>query len=318
MTKSVNLKSKFLGGMVGCGVGDAIGELAFSYDDLPTLRAVVERRDTLTYTDDTAMAIGLAESLVAVGKIEPRQLGETFRSNYVREPWRGYAMGPPSIFDRVEREAVSYTEAARELFGGEGSYGNGAAMRVAPVGLFFHDDDDLYEQVRRSASVTHAHPLAIDGAALIAWAVARAVDLSPEEPLDREAFVRGLLDFARTDELRSRLEDMATSLEEKSPDGVVGLWLGPGVAAHRSVPFALYAFLRYPDSFESCLFCAALHSGDRDTVGAMAAAISGAYLGVEAIPDAWRRKLERVDYIGSLAESLLQSSEVWSERSLEA
>ncbi|MFP4345759.1 MAG: ADP-ribosylglycohydrolase family protein [Anaerolineales bacterium] len=311
MTESVNLKSKFLGGMVGCGVGDAIGELAFSYSELPTLRAAVGRRDILTYTDDTAMAIGLAESLAAVGKIEPQHLGETFRANYVREPWRGYAMGPPSIFERVKREGVSYTEAASALFGGEGSYGNGAAMRVAPAGLFFHDADDLYEQVRRSASVTHAHPLGIDGAALVAWAVARVVDLSPEEPLDREAFVRGLLDFARTDELRSRLEDMATSLEEESPAGVVGLWLGPGVAAHRSVPFALYAFLRYPDSFETCLFCAALHSGDRDTVGAMAAAISGAYLGVEAIPEGWRRKLEKGDYIRSLAESLY-------ERSLEA
>lgn len=306
MAEPVNLKSKFLGGMVGCGVGDAIGELAFSYDELPMLRAAVSKREILTYTDDTAMAIGLAESLVAVGKIEPQHLGETFRTNYVREPQRGYAMGPPSIFDRVEREGVSYTEAASALFGGEGSYGNGAAMRVAPVGLFFHDADDLYEQVRRSASVTHAHPLGIDGAALVAWAVARAIDLSPGEPLDRGAFVQGLLDFARTDELRSRLEEMATSLQQGSPDGVVGVWLGPGVAAHRSVPFALYAFLRYPDSFESCLFCAALHSGDRDTVGAMAAAISGAYLGVEAIPDGWRRKLEREDYISSLAESLYE------------
>lgn len=308
MNTPATLEQKFLGAMIGCGVGDAVGELAFSYKTTSALKSVVQNRNVLTYTDDTAMALGLAESLVERGEVDPQHLGETFRTNYEREPWRGYAMGPPSIFRRVAREDVAYTEAARDLFGGEGSYGNGAAMRVAPVGLFFHAADDLYEQVRRSASVTHAHPLGVDGAALIAWAVACAIDLSPDAPFDRDVFVQGLLDVARTDEFRSRLQEMATSLEQDAPNDVVGLWLGPGVAAHRSVPFALYAFLRYPHDFEACFFCAALHSGDRDTVGAMAAAISGAYLGVETIPTAWRQKLENGDRIASLARSLHERS----------
>lgn len=308
MEVAVDLRSKFLGAMVGCGVGDAVGELAFSYEGASALRAAVARYEDLTYTDDTAMAIGLAESLAARGEVDPEHLGETFRANYEREPWRGYAMGPPSIFRRVRREGVSYTEAAGDLFGGEGSYGNGAAMRVAPVGLFFHAADDLYEQVQRSASVTHAHPLGVDGAALIAWAVARAVELSPGATFDREAFLDGLHAFARTDTFRTRLEDVSEALAAEMPAEVVGRRLGPGVAAHRSVPFALYAFLRYPDDFEACFFCAALYSGDRDTVGAMAAAISGAYLGVDAIPAAWRRNLENVDAIEALALSLYERS----------
>jgi poly(ADP-ribose) glycohydrolase ARH3 len=76
------------------------------------------------------------------------------------------------------------------------------------------------------------------------------------------------------------------------------------VAAHESVPFALYAFLRNPHSFEDCLFCAALNSGDRDTVGAMACAISGAYLGVDVIPQAWRARLENREQIEALALDL--------------
>lgn len=308
MRTSVDLRSKFVGAMVGCGVGDAVGELAFSYGTISALRDAVARRETLIYTDDTAMAMGLAESLAARGEVDPRHLGETFRANYEREPWRGYAMGPPSIFRRVVREGVSYTAAAGELFGGEGSYGNGAAMRVAPVGLFFHAADDLYAQVRRSASVTHAHPLGVDGAALIAWAVARAVGLPPDAPFDREAFLDGLLAFARTNTFRARLADVREALETGTPAGVVGRRLGPGVAAHRSVPFALYAFLRHPDDFEACFYCAAFHSGDRDTVGAMAAAISGAYLGVEAIPAAWRHKLENGAAIEALARSLYERS----------
>jgi len=65
--------------------------------------------------------------------------------------------------------------------------------------------------------------------------------------------------------------------------------------------FALYSFLRHPKSFEDCLFCAILHGGDRDTLGAMAFAVSGAYLWIESIPQSWRHKLENRSYIEDLA-----------------
>jgi len=77
---------------------------------------------------------------------------------------------------------------------------------------------------------------------------------------------------------------------------------------HESMPFAVYTFLRHPHSFEDCLFCAVLHGGDRDTLGAMACAISGAYLGVETIPPAWREKLENRQYIEELAVKLAEMS----------
>jgi poly(ADP-ribose) glycohydrolase ARH3 len=77
---------------------------------------------------------------------------------------------------------------------------------------------------------------------------------------------------------------------------------------HESMPFALYAFLRHPQSFEDCLFCAIMNGGDRDTLGAMACGVSGAYLGVEAIPRAYREKLENCEYIESLARKLHSSS----------
>jgi poly(ADP-ribose) glycohydrolase ARH3 len=74
---------------------------------------------------------------------------------------------------------------------------------------------------------------------------------------------------------------------------------------HESMPFAVYAFLRHPQSFEGCLLCAVLHGGDRDTLGAMACAVSGAYLGIEAIPPAWREKLENRKHIEDLADKLV-------------
>lgn len=304
-----DLKSKFLGGMVGSALGDAIGELAFWRSDEERLRSKIAQRDVLVYTDDTAMAIGLAESITEVGRLDEQHLGDTFRANYKREPWRGYASGPPTVFSLVEKRGMSYSEAARSLFGGQGSFGNGAAMRIAPLGLFFHDAPDLYEQARASASVTHAHPVGVDGAAVLAWAIAQAVKLYPQEPFPFEPFSQGLVDFAHTAEIRDKMVLVRTLLAENVPPPDAARRLGRSVAVHQSMPFAIYSFLRHPKSFEACLFCAILNGGDRDTLGAMACAVSGAYLGVEAIPQGWREKLENRQHVEGLAFRLVEMRE---------
>jgi len=301
--------------MVGSALGDAIGEMAFWRSGEARLRSKIARSDVLVYTDDTAMAIGLAEAVLTskaiaqVGRLDEQHLGDTFRENFKREPRRGYAMGPPTVFRLVERRGMSYSEAARSLFRGQGSFGNGAAMRIAPVGLFFHDSPDLYEQARTSASVTHAHPVGVDGAAVLAWAVAQAVKLHPQEPFPLERFSQGLVDFARTPEIRDKMVLVRTLLAEDVPPRDAARRLGRGVAVHKSLPFAIYSFLRHHQSFEACLFCAVLNGGDRDTLGAMACAVSGAYLGVEAIPQAWREKLENGQHIEDLALKLADMGE---------
>ncbi len=307
MRRAVHMKHKFLGSMVGTGLGDAIGEMAFHFQDRATLQARIAHADQLQYTDDTAMAIGLAESLAQVGRLDEQHLGDTFRDHYRREPWRGYASGPPSIFGLVQREGMSYAEAARSLFGGQGSFGNGAAMRIAPVGLFFYDAPDLYGQVRRSARVTHAHPIGIDGAAVLARAIATAVGLDPLELFPVQLFCEELVDFARTPEMRNKVQLVHRLLAQGTTPLAAAHQLGRSVAVHESLPFALYAFLRHPASFEGCLFCASLHGGDCDTLGAMACSISGAYLGIEAIPPDWRAKLENRVQIEALAIQLAET-----------
>ncbi|MFQ5822024.1 MAG: ADP-ribosylglycohydrolase family protein, partial [Candidatus Heimdallarchaeota archaeon] len=146
---ALDFSSKFLGGMLGSALGDAIGELAFSNPSEKSLRAIIEKTDLLQYTDDTAMALGIAESLGERGTLNPHHLGETFRKNFEQEPWRGYGPGPPTVFTLV-RQGYSYQEAAQRLFGGEGSFGNGSAMRITPLGLFFYNSKDLYEQAAQS------------------------------------------------------------------------------------------------------------------------------------------------------------------------
>jgi len=299
-----DIKIKCLGGMVGSALGDAIGELAFQYRNKEDICIQLDRLRELRYTDDTAMSIGLAESLVKKGILDQQDLGETFRYNYEREPWRGYASGPPTIFSMVKQSGITYAEAARGLFGGTGSLGNGAAMRIVPVGLFFHDSSDLYEKACMSAAVTHAHPVGKDGAAVQARAVSLVVKLDPKEAFSSRAFMDTLIDFSRTPEIEEKMRLIQKLINAQSPPSLAAEQLGQTVAVHESMPFALFSFLRHPKSFEDCLFCATLNGGDRDTLGAMACAISGAYLGIESISQSWRMKLENRSYIEDLALKL--------------
>ncbi len=303
---TTDLEAKYLGGMVGSALGDAIGELAFMVPQRERLASNLDRASEFRYTDDTAMSIGLAESIIKAKGIDQQNLGDTFSVNFQREPWRGYASGPPTIFSLVGKRAISYTEAARMMFGGSGSLGNGAAMRIVPLGLFFHRAQDLFEVAALSAEVTHAHPVGMDGAAVQAWAVASAVKLDPQQEFPLEKFVHGLIDFARTPEIQTKMKLIQRLITEEVSPNAAADELGRSVAVHESMPFAIYSFLKYPKSFEECLLCAILHGGDRDTLGAMACAISGAYLGIEAIPHVWREKLENRAYIEDLASELFR------------
>ncbi len=81
--------------------------------------------------------------------------------------------------------------------------------------------------------------------------------------------------------------------------------LGRSVRADESVPFAIYSFLRYPMRFDECILCAVCNGGDRDTLGAMAGSIVGAFLGCESIPDQWKGNLENREYLEKLGQLLL-------------
>ena len=296
-----DIKAKYLGGMVGSALGDAIGELAFRYPSKEGLCIQLDQLREFRYTDDSAMSIGIAESILKKGFLDQQDLGETFRTNFEREPWRGYASGPPTIFSMVERLGITYAEAARSLFGGSGSFGNGAAMRIVPVGLFFHNSPDLYKEACISASVTHAHPVGKDGAAVQARAISLAVKLDPREAFPLSTFIDELIDFASTPEIEEKILLVQRLIDAHAPPSSAAEQLGRTVAVHESMPFALYSFLCHLKSFEDCLYRAILHGGDRDTLGAMVGAVSGAYLGIESIPQSWRQRLENRSSIEDLA-----------------
>ncbi len=302
------LEDSATGALLGCALGDAIGELAFTHPSKDDLAAAVAAQSELVYTDDTAMTIALAESLIARGGLDPDDLGGRFAAHFGREPWRGYGPGPPKIFALVERTGIAYREAARRLYGGEGSFGNGAAMRIAPIGVAHRDGPELREAACRSAEVTHAHPVGQDGAAVQALAVgiATAHALAGRR-LDPAATAERLVTAAQTPEIRQKMQAMARLLAEDAPPARVADAVGRSIAVQESMPFAVYAFLQAPEDFQACLHCAILNGGDRDTLGAMTGAIAGAYLGAEALPPGWRAAVENGEDLTRLARALAQS-----------
>ncbi len=298
------LKEKFLGSLLGAAIGDALGasregsrmgEKGASFGSLGMLR----------YTDDTHMTIGVAESLIECRGFDGAHMARRFADNYFREPWRGYGPGPPRIF-RMIKGGEAWDKAALSIYPG-GSFGNGAAMRVAPIGLlFFKDHLKLKEVAYKVSLITHAHPLGIEGAILQALAVALATAWEWDEPLDRLSFTSCLLSFVSEDIYRTKLAKFEVLFERSSYRREVVEELGCGVEAFSSVPTAIFTFLTHSQDFASAISYAISLGGDTDTIASMTGAICGAYLGIEYIPEEWQMKLENREYILSLAERLYE------------
>ena len=198
----------------------------------------------------------------------------------------------------------SWDKASAHIFPG-GSFGNGAAMRVAPMGLFFRDNyAELIEAVYHASRITHAHVLGIEGAILQAMAVALAVNVNPTEFLQKQSFISQLLSFTLQREFYDKISKFDELLENPNDKQNVIAQLGHGVEAFNSVPAAIFAFLANCQSFASTVAYAVSLGGDTDTIASMAGAISGAYLGVNAIPIGWHRALENREYMVSLARKL--------------
>ncbi|UCH51154.1 MAG: ADP-ribosylglycohydrolase family protein [Chloroflexota bacterium] len=305
------LRAKFSGSMVGTAVGDAVGAgfEGRGAADSEAIEAAAAGRELLAYTDDTHMMIGMAESLVHREGFDGEHMSRVFIRNYDSEPWRGYGPGPPSVF-RMIRSGEPWDKAAGKLYHG-GSYGNGSAMRIAPVGVFYHDDLDMLKEVaRRSSQITHSHELGKEGAALQAYAIALAINMEPVKDFDSRKFLAELYEFVQQEAYKRKLARVGALLGE-ADKAKVATDIGNGVEAFNSVPTAIYSFLSHPHSFEETVLFAASLGGDTDTIAAMAGAIAGAYLGVDSVPDKWRSKLENRAYIEELADVLY---DVWTRK----
>lgn len=292
------LVDKFQGALLGTHVGDALGMAVEGWGADKIRRTYGEVRDMIparrgrgTYTDDTEMTIALAASLIRCRGFSGEDVALSFVEHY--NPSRGYGPGTTRVL-LLLKSGVAWSQAAGMVFSGRGSFGNGAAMRVAPVGLLYHDRlEELRRVAELSAAVTHGHFLGREGAAIQAYAVALAVRAKPGD-LDRDKFLRSLADFVHPEaqEFREKLAFIGELLAKDPRREEVVRLLGNDVRAAYSVPAAIYSFLRFPESFEEAVVYAVGLGGDTDTIGAMTGAIAGAYHGRAGIPVRWLEVLE--------------------------
>src|SRR5258708_22679662 len=159
----------------GLCCGDAFGERFF----IPGKMALtlIDQRAVPAppwiFTDDTMMAISIVSTLEEREEIDQNQLAQSFATNY--DPTRGYGPAMHGLLATIRQRRGHWREEAQALFGGQGSFGNGSAMRVAPLGAYFADDLDMVvEQAERSAVTTHCHPEAVAGAIAVALGAALA------------------------------------------------------------------------------------------------------------------------------------------------
>ncbi len=241
------------------------------------------------YSDDTVMALSVAEVLDRHGRIEQEDLAGRFARRYLADPYRGYGLSVRRVLEGIA-EGETWHASARSIYGGTGSMGNGGAMRVAPLGAYFADDlDEVVEQARASAEVTHAHFEGQAGAIATAIAAAWAWQARnrPRPHLGRDMIALAL---GRTPEggTRAGLEKALALGPDVSVEEAAGV-LGNGsrITAPDTVPFALWCAARHIDDYAEALWTTVSAGGDNDTNCAIVGGIVVLANGPEAIPEDW-------------------------------
>ncbi len=271
--------------LVGLSVGDALGERYFGPPD-SALRRIEGRelpaKSGWRYTDDTEMALSVYAMLRELGEIDQDALAQFFAANM--QEGRGYGPGAFEILWAIQR-GESWHHLSYDAFGGTGSYGNGAAMRVAPLGAYFADDlDRCVRQARLQAEVTHAHQEGIDGS--VAIAVATALVWRDDESLRSGGdFLSALIDLLPVGKVRdgivrsSQLPDDVSAVHAAS---VLGN--GSQISAADTVPICTWLVSKHRGNYREAFWETVALLGDRDTT----CAIVGGILAVGAeVPREW-------------------------------
>jgi ADP-ribosylglycohydrolase len=282
----------------GLVLGDAFGDSWFTRSDEDAEGQWAARRlrpAPWPWTDDSAMAFVLFAHLKAHGEVRPDFLAREFAAAYDRDPGRQYGPSMHRVLRRIGA-GEDWRAVTTEQFAGQGSHGNGAAMRVAPLGAWFRDDlAAAADQARLSALTTHAHPEAVAGAVAVAVAAALAAAGAGREAAARGAFLREVAARVPDSDVRSRLQ-VAAGFPDRTSVRHAASVLGSGVliSAQDTVPFALWSAAGHPDDLPEALWRTVAGWGDRDTTCAIAGGVVAARTGTGGVPAEWLRAREDI------------------------
>jgi ADP-ribosylglycohydrolase len=251
------------------------------------------------HTDDTEMALSIFEVLERHGRIDPGELALRFAERFRKDPDRGYGTMARQIL-RAILAGDDWRRASSAAFGGTGSMGNGAAMRVTPLGAYLAEDLDgcLRPEVVLSAGITHAHREGQAGAIAIAVAAAMVWRLRGR-PKDQAATELMQTVYDRTPDGETRIGlAKALRLPFFTAPQIAARVLGNGsaVTAPDTVPYVVWSAAKHLDDYREALVSTVTGDGDCDTNCAMVGGIVVLYAGWESIPADWQAARERFDF----------------------
>jgi ADP-ribosylglycohydrolase len=257
------------------------------------------------FTDDTQMNIAVAEALINAGDQDLESIMEAIKQEFINwrcSPENNRAPGRTCLAGVVAMEhGIHWSQS-----GAANSKGCGSAMRVAPIGYFYQHDPDKLKQVARASGIcTHGHRTAVAASIGAAYLVKLALDnVEPDRMIPETlSFTAGI-----SREFDIALSKVSECLDWPNEEDVLK-YLGEGWIAEEAVALALYCFLKYPDDYTKTVLRGANTNGDSDSVACIAGGISGAYLGINAIPDKWVNKIEKASYLQNLALRLNAAKE---------
>ncbi|MFJ9037679.1 ADP-ribosylglycohydrolase family protein [Streptomyces sp. NPDC102406] len=277
-----------LASLRGLSVGDALGSQFFVPVNYPLLKRQELPDAPWQWTDDTEMACSVVAVLAAHGRVDQDALAHSFAHHHDVD--RGYGPAVDRLLRQV-REGGDWRTLASALFKGHGSWGNGAAMRIAPLGAYYADDpEQATHQAEISAYPTHQHREAVVGAMAVAAAAALVAD--PAGPPSPQDLLDGVIALVPRSAVEAGLRRARGMLDYGDPVTVAAV-LGSGrrTTAHDTVPFALWSAARGLGDFERAFWSTAQVGGDMDTTCAIVGGVVAAGKDV-APPDDWLARTE--------------------------
>jgi ADP-ribosyl-[dinitrogen reductase] hydrolase len=306
------LRDRYRGALLGMAVGDALGT-TLEFKAPGTFKPITDMigggpfaLQPGQWTDDTAMALCLAESLIEKRGFDPKDQMD----RYCRWWKEGYLSSTGTCFDigvTVRKSLESYLRSGEPFAGATDPFtaGNGSLMRLAPVPLAFRANVELaIHNAGESSRTTHGAPAAVDACRYFAGLLLGALGGRSKEEILSAFFCPGPdRQYWQRRVLSPTIADIANgSFKQKEPPEI----LGSGFVV-RSLEAALWAFHR-SDSFRDGALRAVNLGNDADTTGAIYGQLAGAYYGVNATPSDWMERLALRELISEKAEALFDLS----------
>jgi ADP-ribosylglycohydrolase len=284
--------------LLGVSIGDAFGESFFGEANM-VIECIETKQIPETkweFTDDTIMTLAIFEELENNGEILQDNLIEKFCKNHDIDPNRGYGATLRRLLREIQN-GESWQEVSGKAFDGQGSMGNGASMRLSPIGAYHFDNIPLVKELAiKSAETTHSNKEAVVGAVAIAVAASLTTRIKHESlEISSVEFIDSILVELPDSDTKSKIsksKSLSVDFHIESLKSILGN--GTNMTAQDTVPFVIWCCSNNLTDFESGLWKAVSILGDRDTICAMVGGILIMSSDERKVPTNWTNSVERI------------------------